>query len=511
MFIKSSLLFSTLTFISRIFGFIRDVLIASFFGTTFYADAFTIAFRLPNLFRSTFAEGAFSAAFVPIFSKKLLHEGKEKALHFASNIFGILTISLIIIIILLEVFMPTVVEAIAPGFKEDPYKFELTIFLTRITTPYLFFVSLVAFYSCILNSINKFFALAFSPILLNITMILGLYIVGKGQLDKVIVAAWTVFIGGIIQLLVIVKTIINKEVFPVIKKPKLDEADIKRFFRNLTPAFLSSSVTQLNIWIGTIIATSLSGAASMIYFADRIVQLPTSLVGVSIGIVILPSLSKAIKGEEYEKANFLQNRAIEIALVLSLPCLVATIMLAKPIVYILFQRGEFSTLDTLKTAPALLTLAIGIPAYVINKIMVSNFFANEETKTPLKISIVCLVLNVIGNLILIRYLEYVGITLSTALVGWLNALLLVVFSYRKKIFKFDYVIKIKFLKMCLSCVFLYLFLGASLSFFEKYIYSSSKFLSLTSFFGIIIGAVLVYFFALSATKTYSLDEIKRLF
>ena len=161
MFIKSSLLFSTLTFISRIFGFIRDVLIASFFGTTFYADAFTIAFRLPNLFRSTFAEGAFSAAFVPIFSKKLLHEGKEKALHFASNIFGILTISLIIIIILLEVFMPTVVEAIAPGFKEDPYKFELTIFLTRITTPYLFFVSLVAFYSCILNSINKFFALAF--------------------------------------------------------------------------------------------------------------------------------------------------------------------------------------------------------------------------------------------------------------------------------------------------------------------------------------------------------------
>ena len=168
-------------------------------------------------------------------------------------------------------------------------------------------------------------------------MIVGLYIFGKGQLDKVIVAAWTVFIGGVIQLLVILKTIINKEIFPVIKRPKLDEVDIKRFFNNLTPAFLSSSVTQLNIWIGTIIATSLSGAASIIYFADRIVQLPTSLVGVSIGIVILPALSKAIKGKEYEKANFLQNRAIEISLVLSLPCLVATLMLAKPIVYILFH------------------------------------------------------------------------------------------------------------------------------------------------------------------------------
>ena len=511
MFIKSSLVFSTLTFISRIFGFVRDVLIASFFGISIYADVFTIAFRLPNLFRSTFAEGAFSAAFVPIFSKKLAHVGKEKALHFASNIFGILTISLGVIILLLEIFMPMVIGAIAPGFRADPYKFELTVFLTRITTPYLFFVSLVAFYSCILNSMNKFFALAFSPIILNIVMILGLYFFGKGQLDKVIVAAWTIFIGGVIQLLVIMKTVINKKVFPAIKKPKFDESDIKRFFKNLTPAFLSSSVTQLNIWIGTIIATTLSGAASIIYFADRIVQLPTSLVGVSIGIVILPALSKAVKAEKYAEANFLQNRAIEVSLMLSFPCLIAAFILAEPIIYILFQRGAFSSLDTFKTAPALLTLALGIPAYVINKIMVSNFFANEETKIPLKIAIVCLVVNVIGNLILIRYLEHVGITLTTALTGWLNTILLVIFSYRKGIFSFDSVIKIKFLKICLACIFLYLFLESMLKLLRKYIYDPSQILSIISFAGIILGAAFLYLFALSATKAYSLDEIRKLF
>jgi len=509
-FIKSSLLFSSVTFVSRVFGFIRDVLIASFFGTTLYADVFTIAFRLPNLFRSTFAEGAFSAAFVPIFSKKLAHEGKGKAMHFASNIFGILTISLIVMVILLEIFMPTVIRAIAPGFTTDPQKFKLTVFLTRITTPYLFFVSLVAFYACILNSISKFFALAFSPIILNITMIVGLYMWGKDQPEKVTVAAWAVFVGGIIQLFVMVKSVINKQVFPVIKKPKLDEDDIKRFFRNLTPAFLSSSVTQLNIWIGTIMATSIAGAASIIYFADRIVQLPTSLVGVSIGIVILPALSRAIKGAEHEKAIFLQNRAIEISLIFSLPCVVAILMLAKPIVYILFQRGAFVTADTFKTAPALFTLALGIPAYVVNKIMVSSFFANEQTKIPFKISIVCLVLNVAGNLILIRYWGYVGITLCTAVIGWLNAALLIIFGYRTGIFKFDYVIRIKLLKICLSCVFLYLFLESTIGLFGKHIYAPSKLLSISAFSGIALGAALVYLLALSSTKTYSWDEIKKL-
>ncbi|NRA74141.1 MAG: murein biosynthesis integral membrane protein MurJ [Rickettsiales bacterium] len=510
MFIKSSLIFSTLTFLSRIFGFIRDVLIASFFGTSIFADVFTVAFRLPNLFRSTFAEGAFSAAFVPIFSKKLSHDGKGKALSFASNIFAILVIILFVMVIMLEVFMPVVIGAIAPGFKSDPYKFELTVFLTRITTPYLFFISLVAFYSCILNSMNKFFALAFSPVILNIVMIIGLSSFGKVPLDKVIIAGWTVFIGGIIQLLVIIMTVINKKAFPAIKKPNLYGSDVKRFFKNITPAFLSSSVTQLNIWIGTIIATSISGAASIIYFADRIVQLPISLIGVSIGIVILPQLSKAIKAERYEQANFLQNRAIEISLIFSLPCLISAFILAKPIVYILFQRGAFSSMDTFKTAPALLTLALGIPAYVINKIIVSNFFANEKTKAPLKIALVCLIVNVIGNLILIRYLGHIGITITTAFTGWLNTILLIVFSYKRNLFRFDYMIRIKFLKICLSCVFLSLFLKSMLKFFERYIYSSSTIISFSSFSGVILGALFVYLFALSATKTYSLDEIKKL-
>lgn len=510
MFIKSSFIFSFLTMISRIFGFIRDLLLANYFGTGMIADAFNVAFRLPNLFRAIFAEGAFSAAFVPLFSGKLHSEGKDSALFFASKILSFLTLALLILMAIFQIFMPEIVRGIAPGFETNPQKFLLTMKLTRITTPYLFFISLVTFYACILNSIDRFAAMAASPIILNIIMIIGLYgFGGNDNIEKSTYAAYSVFIGGLVQLIVIILAVYKKKHLPQFGSLK-PNSDANKFFKNLLPAILGSGVTQINIWIGTIIATSIPGAVSIIYYADRIVQLPLSLIGVSIGIVILPKLSKMFKAHQKTKALYLQNRAFEIALALSIPCSVAIYIIAEPIIYILFQRGAFSINDTDKTIPALILLGCGIPAYVLNKIIVSGYFANEDTKTPVKISAFSVFINVIGNIILVKYLSYVGIVIATILAAWVNIILLIIFAYRKEIFSFDFIFKIRLLRIILSAAFMYIYLASCYKILQQYILSDSTLIKISSFAGMIISAIVVYIFALFATRAYNLTALKEL-
>jgi putative peptidoglycan lipid II flippase len=509
-FLKSSAIFSFLTFVSRIFGFIRDILIASFFGTGLFADALNVALRLPNLFRNIFAEGALSAAFVPLFSSKLEVGGKKLALKFAGNIFSILIISLLLLILSLEIFMPTVIAGLAPGFKSYSIeKFNITTSLSYITTPYLFFISLSVFFSCILNSIGKFAAMAATPIILNFSMIVGILCFGETQIEKTYAAAWSVTIGGMLQLLFIIFFVIRQNLFPPITKPKITE-ESKKFYKNILPAVLGCSVTQINIWIGTIIATTIPGAVSLIYYCDRLVQLPISLIGVSIGIVILPALSRYFKKKEIDNAISTQNRAIEFSLILSLPCMVAVFALSEPIIRILFERGEFTSSDTIKAIPGLITLSIGLPAYIINKIIVPSFFAVQDTKTPVKISVTCLIINVVGNLILIRFIGYYGITLVTALTGWLNFSLLIFFAYKKGIFKFDSIIKVKFLRILLSSIFLYLFLDAISGLSRNFLNSDKSLVSISSFAGIIISGLILYLYALRITGAYSFSDLKNI-
>lgn len=510
MFLKSSAIFSILTFISRIFGFIRDLLVASFFGTGMFADAFNIAFKLPNFFRAIFAEGALSAAFVPIFSGKLSTEGEKPALNFASHIFALLTISLIIFVLALEIFMPSVVRLIAPGFENNQEKFSITIILTHITTPYIFFISLVTFFSCILNSIGKFAAMAASPIILNIAMIIGVYFFGSTQPEKVMTAAWSVAIGGVIQLLVILFFVIKRKVYPKLTMPKITY-DVKKFFKKLSHSVLGNSVLQINLWIGTIIATSIPGAVSMIYYAERLIQLPIALIGVSIGIVILPGLSKYFKLKDKEKAIKTQNRAIEIALLLSLPCTVAIFALAEPIIYVLFERGAFTASDTTSTTMGLLTLSIGIPAYVMSRVITPCFFAVEDTKTPVQISMFCLIITVISYLILVQYMGYVGITLTTSITSWINVILLIVFAYKKGIFYFDDLMKIRSLKLILSSSFLYLFLDAVAGLTSKFLTSHDKLIATGTLAGIIVSGLVFYLFALNTTKAYTIEDLKEIF
>ena len=509
MFLRSTLVFSFFTFLSRILGFIRDLLMANYLGLGMFADAFTVAFKLPNFFRNIFAEGAFSAAFVPMFNGILSSEGKEEALKFAGRILQLLSFSLIGFIALFEIYMPFVVMGLAPGFEKYNYKMNLTIYLTTITTPYLLFVSLVTFYSSILNSFGKFISMAFSPIILNIVMILSMYFIGQGEEVKAKAAAWSIFFGGLIQLLFILRTIHERKLWPKILPFNLD-ISVKKFFKKLIPAVLSSSVIQINLWIGTIIATLIPGAAAALYYVDRLVQLPVSLIGVSIAVVILPSLSRSFKIMDTKTGISLQNRAIELSLLLSLPCTLILIGLARPIISILFERGEFTSLDTMNTTPALIWLALGIPAYVVNKILVPTFFAREDTSTPFKISLLCLLLNTSGNFILIRYMGYTGIALATTLTGWFNVSMLFFFSRKKNFFMVDSMLIAKVVKILISASVMYIFiLIASRTLAANLIAKNES--TYFSLFGIMIFSSIIYTGILYFTKIYSVKEIKEIF
>lgn len=510
MFLKSSIVFAIYTFISRIFGLVRDLLVASNFGASMYADAFNVAFKLPNFFRSIFAEGAFSSAFVPLFSGKLAHVDKEKALEFANNALTILTLSVFILVAVFEVVMPLVILILAPGFEDDAFKLDLTIYLTRITTPYLIFITLVTFFSCVLSGFGKFASQAASPIILNLVMIIALYFFDGESAHTAIMLAWSVFIGGVLQLIVIYMAVRKRKLRIKFVKPQFN-ADIKKLLKNMAPAVIGSGVSQINLWIGTIIATTIPGAVSLIYYADRITQLPLALIGVSIGIVILPTLSKHVKSGQMEKYVETQNRAIEISLLFSLPCTIALLVISQPVIYVLFQHGMFTAADTKNTALALITLSIGIPAYIMNKIMIPSFFAVEDTKTPVRISIFCVVLNTISNLILVNHLEHVGITLSTAIIAWLNIVLLFAFAIKRELFFFDATIKRKVMRLLLSGAIMYIYLHNMLGILESYIYSTSKLYSIGALIFIICTSSLVYFAAIFTTKSYSIAEIKSLY
>lgn len=510
MFLKSSIVFALYTLLSRIFGLVRDLLVASHFGASLYADAFNVAFKLPNFFRSIFAEGAFSSAFVPLFSGKVVKDEQKNALEFASNVLMILSLTVLILVAILEIAMPFVITILAPGFEEDQMKFDLTIYLTRITTPYLIFITLVTFFSCVLSAFGKFASQAASPIILNLCMIIALYYFSGDSRLTAINLAWSVAIGGVLQLLVIYYSIYKKKIQIKISFPKFTP-EIKRLLSNMTPAVIGSGISQINLWIGTIIATTIPGAVSLIYYADRITQLPLALLGVSIGIVILPTLSKYIKTGEIERYVYTQNRAIEIALLFSLPCLVALLIISKPIIYILFQRGEFNSGDTIATTAALVTLGLGIPAYVLNKIMIPLFFAHEDTKTPVRISTFCVVVSLASNLLLIDSLKHVAITLTTSIVAWINVGMLFYYAIKKGLFYFDDIFKTKILRLLLCSAIMYIYLHGIAGIAADYLYASSRTYNVLSLLLVIFSAMIVYLIALMSTNTYSVSELRNLY
>ena len=358
--VKSTGTFSFFTIISRLLGYLRDILIAVFLGTGVLADAFLIAFRIPNTFRRLFSEGTFNAAFVPSYSSVL--DNKKKSQKFANNIFTLLTIGLFFLVLVIEVMMPIFVFLIAPGFEGDYQKMELAITLTRITFPFLLFISLASFFSAILNSHNKFAVASAAPIILNILLI-GVLLFGKILNDQLVYyLSYAVTTSGLLQL-IFLYFFVKKHFSPKINLSFKIDNNVKLFFKKLLPSIFSSGVTQINILVGTIIASFQASAVSYLYYADRIYQINLAIAGIAIGTVILPQLSKHVQGNKKDKINLIQNKALELSLFLSIPAALALLIASEEIISSLFGYGSFNELSVINSAKALFYFAIGLPAF----------------------------------------------------------------------------------------------------------------------------------------------------
>jgi putative peptidoglycan lipid II flippase len=425
------------TLISRIFGFARDILTAAILGAGPIADAFFVAQRLPNLFRSLFAEGAFSAAFVPLFAGTMAEHGRESARIFAEEALAVLLAALLGFVLLGEIFMPEVMQVIAPGFSEEPGKFDLAVDLARITFPYLLFIALVALQGGVLNSVDRFAAAAATPVLLNLFLIGALLLMRRFDWHDGRALAWAVTAAGFAQFLWLLSSCGRAGLALRLPWPRLTPA-VRRTLAVMAPGTVGAGVTQLNLLISTALASFLpSGSVSYLYYADRLNQLPLGVVGIAVGTAILPSLSRQVRLGQLDDAVATQNRGIEMALLLTLPAAVALAVLATPILAVLFQHGAFDPADTAATAAALAAYAAGLPAFVLIKVLAPAFFARHDTATPVKIAVAAMAVNLSLTLILMQFLAHVGIALATTAAGWLNALTLLTLLIRCGHFGFD--------------------------------------------------------------------------
>ncbi len=422
-----------MTGISRVLGFARDIMIAAIVGTGAIADAFFVAFRFPNLFRRLFGEGAFNAAFVPLFAKKLEGDGKPVAHSFAEEAMAGLLFALLFVLAIAELAMPWLMIVLAPGFIDTPDKFDLTVLLSRMAFPYLLCMSLVALLSGVLNSLHRFTAAAAAPILLNIVLILALataYALGyRNEPMAGMILASGVAIAGFAQLLLLWLATQRAGYRLRLRWPRYT-ADMRKLVKLGIPGIIAGGATQINLVAGTLIASLQDGAVSFLYYADRLYQLPLGIVGVAIGVVLLPDISRKLRAGDDAAVLESQNRAMEFALLLTLPAAVGLAVLAEPIIRVLFERGSFTVADTAATAPALAAFAFGLPFFVIQKVLQPAFFAREDTRTPMRYAWVNLIVNLLLSILLFfafrhaGLMPHVGIAIATTVAGAVNAILL---------------------------------------------------------------------------------------
>ena len=479
-----------LTMVSRILGFCRDILIATFLGTGVLADVFFVAFKAPNLFRRLFAEGAFNAAFVPQFAGILEQEGKIKAKVFAEQALGVLLWSMLIFVVCIQILMPYFMLGLAPGFKGNTEQFNLAVLLTRITFPYLLFISVASLMSGVLNSLGKFAAAAATPILLNICLIGSLIILSKYTETPVHALAWGVSIAGATQFVWLLFNCGWAGFWLRLILPQFTE-NIRKMIRRILPAAIGAGVYQVSLLIDTIIASLLpSGSISFLFFADRVNQLPLGVVGVAVGTALLPLMSRQLRVGDHHGALESQNRAIELSLFLTLPAAVALVALAEPTISVLFERGAFDAASVRSTSAALAMYAIGLPAYVLIKALVPGFFARGDTVTPVKIAVAALSINLVLNLVLMGPFLHIGIAVATAISAWCNALALAFVLKRRGYFTLDLRNLARLPRMAGASVIMGALLVFSLMFFDGFFIHkiSSKFIMLVTlvFAGLII-------------------------
>ena len=423
--VKSTGTFGFYTIISRLLGYLRDILIAIFLGASSFADVFFIAFRIPNTFRRLFAEGTFNAAFVPSYSSELV-KGKKKSNTFANEIFNLLFLGLLFLVLVAEIFMPVVVSLIAPGFVENSEKIKFAIDLTRITFPFLIFVCLSSFFSAILNSHNKFAAASAAPIILNLVLIAVLSFGNYLGDNMVFYLSYGVSIAGFLQLIFLYKFV--KKFYQVTFNFKLKiNNKVKLFFKKLLPSIFSSGVTQINILVGTIIASFQASAVSYLYYADRIYQINLAIAGIAIGVVVLPQLSKYVYLNKKNKILEIQNKALELSMFLSIPASVALLIASDEIISALFGYGSFSANAVSNSAKALYFFGLGLPAFALIKVFSTFFFANNDTKTPFYISLISVILNIFISVYYFKSVGFIIIPIATTISSWFNSLVLFIY------------------------------------------------------------------------------------
>ena len=486
--LSSATLFSFFTLISRILGYLRDILIAIFLGASIYADAFFVAFRLPNTFRRLFAEGTFNAAFIPSYTSAKL-SNKKHGKKFADDIFSLLIIILLFLVTLVEIFTPYLVYIIAPGFVDSGLKFEIAVELTRITFPFLLFVSLSSFFSGILNTNNKFVAAAAAPIILNIVLISSLIISFYYNLDYAKQLSYGVTFAGILQL-IFLSYVSLKYYKPSFSLNFKVTKKVKFFFKKLFPSILSSGVTQINILIGTIIASFQAGAVSYLYYADRVYQINLAIAGIAVGTVTLPVLSKAIKSKNINQVTKIQNNSFELSLLFSIPASFGLVMASEEIISGLFGYGSFSQEDTRITAAALKYFGYGVPAFALIKVLSNFFFARDNTKTPFHISLFIVLINVLISVSLFSRVGFLIIPIATSISTWLGIFVYLYLLEQKsylllkvKLLKNLFKIMISTLIMSLILVFTLDIFSNSLTYMNNY--KAVYLISIISFVGFI--------------------------
>lgn len=408
------------TMISRVLGMARDMAIAAVLGAGPVADAFFVAFKLPNFFRRLFAEGAFAAGFIPIFSGFLAKEGREAARAFAEQSLAVLLWFLLILTTAAQIGMPWVMQVMAPGFASDPAKFDLAVALTRVTFPYLLFISLVSLMGGVLNALGRFAAVAATPILLNLILLAAVLVGVKLAPSAGHALSWGVAAAGLGQFLWLLWECRRAGMSLRLPLPRFGQG-MRDLGRRMAPAALGAGVVQINLLVDNIIASFLAdGSISFLFYADRLNQLPLGVIGVALGTAILPLLSRQVAQGDIAAANHTQNRALEVGLLLTLPAAAALWVLSEPIIAVLFERGAFGPASTRATAAALAGFAIGLPAYVLVKVLAPAYFARGDTRAPLRYGIWAMLANLLFSLTLVWPLAHVGLALSTALASWVN-------------------------------------------------------------------------------------------
>ncbi len=455
--LRSSAVVGGFTMGSRILGFIRDIFIAAVLGTGPVAEAFFVALRFPNLFRRLFAEGAFNAAFVPLYARTLEGEGPEKAAQLLKEILSVLFVALSIFVIAVVIAMPWLMYVIAPGFSmdEDGQRFNLAVIFTQITMPYILLMSITAMMGGVLNSHDRFVAAAAAPILLNIVLIsilaYSMREAGISLSDALTNAAVDVqnaerfglylsigvTFSGLLQAGLLYAGCRRSGVRLSIIRPRLTPG-VKRLIALGIPGAIAAGVTQINIIVSQQIASFQDGAVALLYYADRLYQLPLGVIGIAMGVALLPALSKRLRADDQQGAANAMNRALEISMALTLPAAIAMLVMPNFLVSGLFQRGEFDASDAVGTALAVQAFAIGLPAFVLIKVFAPGFFAREDTKTPMRFAAVSMLVNVVVGVALFviirRYFDefgHVGLAAATSLAGWINAILLMIALRRR--------------------------------------------------------------------------------